>query len=442
MSNRIHTAVVLGAGKSGHGAARLLRSQGAEVWLLDESDVSTAVAEEPGIHLQSGKEVFPKRDFDVAIVSPGFALSHPWVEAARCQAGEMVAELEWGWRHLEARCVAVTGSNGKSTLVKWIAETWARAGYSVVAAGNYGRSVCDVALQTDPLDWLILEVSSFQLETVSRFRPDMACCTNVFPNHLNRHGDLETYARLKARLFAQQGEGDTAFVPPPLLDDFKSWSGGAGKWTTFGVTPGADYSASDGKVASPHGQETDFSGTPFGGVGAGSTAAAMIGLCEAAGVDPALAVEVAKDFVPLPHRLQVIGRERGITYMNDSKATNLAATAHALQSITAPVRLIAGGVAKEKDFEILNKVLTTRVKSAYIIGNSAEEMSSAWSNAVSCELCGTLDKAVERARDDARDGEVILLSPGCASFDQYRSFEERGEHFIRLVALYTGKETS
>ena len=440
-------ALILGAGLSGLSAAQLLCAEGADVTVLDtrqESELTQAHArlKDMGAHTRFGPGPFPQDDYDLCVVSPGIPASSEWVRTAFARCGEVIPEMELGWRHARVRTIAVTGSNGKSTAVKWCVESLQRAGRKSLAAGNYGVPVSTVALDKPELDWLVIEVSSFQLETVRAFRPDIGVLLNVYPNHLDRHGTWSAYLDAKARLFAHARESDTCLVPLNWLEECQTRSAGRGQWKTFGTEPEATYSARAGRVYRGDEALLDLSGTLFGQSGMADTACAVIGALDAAGIDVRYAAQAAETFEALPYRVQEIAVIDGVRYINDSKSTNLAAIAHALRGVQGPVRLIAGGLAKEKDFESLKRGLSECVKCVYLIGKSAEQMCSVWSRDVPCVICHTLDAALTRSRNDAQAGEAIVFSPGCASFDQFRNYEERGEHFTRRVIDLAGKGTS
>ncbi len=440
----VKTALVLGAGISGCGAARLLAAEGAQVTLADQRsaaalDWNPADWRDQPVEVRFGQELWPAGDYDVVVVSPGIPEDAEWVRTAREQVPEVVSELEWGARRIKGRIMAVTGSNGKSTAVKWLAEALNGNGTRAVIAGNYGRSVCEAVLQEPAADWWVLEVSSFQLETVQTLRPDAACLTNLFPNHLDRHSSFEAYAALKARLFARMSAGMAAWVPPEWLATMQA-GGGTPDWHTFGETTDCRCRYADSCVYIEDRCVADLQAC--GPALRTPVAAAVVGMGDWAIHDAAAAVEAARHFEPLPHRLEPVGTIDGVTYINDSKATNLAALRFALERIDRPVRLIAGGRAKEGGFKKLKEVLEDRVKCVYCIGNVAKQMYSAWSPTVACRHSGTLPVALEEATADACSGEVILLSPGCASFDQFRNYVERGERFAQWVRERTGNSRS
>ena len=436
MTKKIKHALVLGLGASGRGAVRLLLAEGVPVTAVDAQPVCDAARslEKDGAHVLAGCSELPGGSFDLAVVSPGIAEDHPWMTSLKERGIPCISELELGWSRCRGRVWAITGSNGKSTLVKCCADSLAKAGRRARIAGNYGLSFCEqVAADPSADDW-VLEVSSFQLETVCRFRPDIGILLNVLPNHLDRHGTMHHYLELKLRMFARMRPKDVCIVPAPL-----AWACGRSA-VTFGPEEAAQFRWLDGRVVHDGKPVADFMGTLFDNDVMGPSLAALSAAFAGAAVDLRFAEEAIRSFDPLPHRMQPAGAARGVEFVNNSKATNIAALAASLQMTGKPVRLIAGGQAKEERFEEIKDLLAKRVQSAYLIGRDSEKMSSAWSGAVPCSLCGNLEQAVRAAWADARHGEVVLLAPACTSYDQFRDFAERGEQFMRLAAALV-KET-
>lgn len=439
------TALVLGCGRSGAGAARLLAREGAQVVVVDaqrspELEQRATILRDAGMAIELGATSLPAGDFDVCVVSPGIPDSSAWVTDAKARGLYCVSELELGWSRLTCPVIAVTGSNGKSTAVKWLAESLDAAGHVSVIAGNYGVSVCETAMSAAGISHAVLEVSSFQLETVDQFRPRVGVLLNVLPNHLDRHGDMDTYMALKARLFAQMGEHQAAVVREDLAPRIRELSGARTHWITFGAGRTAEYRYDAGRILHSGERIADLSNTIFANDILGVTAAGVVAGLRALNVPERFAVDAARRFEPLPHRMQKVAQIKGVTFVNDSKATNLAALEAAVRMAGGRVRLIAGGLAKETDFKRVKEILAERVASVYLIGKSAEGMFSAWSASVPCNMCGTLDKAVQAAWSDAKPDETILLAPGCASFDQFRNYEERGETYVGHIRDLAGEE--
>ncbi len=434
--HRFGTALILGYGRSGRAAERMLREEGAQTHVVSRETAGDA---ELALLLE-------ETPFEVCIVSPGFGLDHPWVCAVRDARIPLLSELELGWSRLKGKTIAVTGSNGKSTAVKWICEALQQAGMKAAIGGNYGVPACETVLDHPDLDWLVLEVSSFQLETVVEFRADVAVVLNVLPNHLDRHGSMDVYWRTKARIFGSPSSpGDACIVPVEWLERFRNALAGDRQWISFGARQDADYRFQDGVVHHDGGEVLEIGGTLFDSPVIGNcTGAAVAAVTVAAGI-PREAVEAAaRQFKPLPHRMQKLGEIDGVGYINDSKATNLAAMAAALSSVRGGVHLVAGGLPKETDYTFVKEILAERVRRIYLIGQASRAMYQAWDGVCPCVECGTLEKAFSNARNAAKAGETILLSPGCASFDQFRSFEERGECFGTLFrnAIHAGGDAS
>ena len=419
---RYCNALVLGYGRSGKAAERMLQAEGCDTTVLARETAS-----------DNDLNRLLEREFDVCIVSPGFALSHPWMVSIRRAGIPLLSELELGWSRFNGKTVAVTGSNGKSTAVKWIHETLGEAGLKSAIGGNYGIPACEAVLEHPDAEWLVLEVSSFQLETVRDFSPDIAIILNILPNHLDRHGSMEAYRQAKARIFGPAGAKGTAIVPGNLLEILRAEVPVERTWLSFGAEKGADYRFEVGKVLKEGEIVLDLAGTGFDSPIIGAcTGAAVAAFIDTADLPSGVAETAARRFKPLPHRLQKIGELDGVAYVNDSKATNLAAMAAALQSTGSNIHLIAGGLPKESDYTFVKEMLAERVRSIYVIGQASRAMYEAWNGVCPCVECGTLDKAFETAQKAARAGDTILLSPGCASFDQFSCFEERGERFEKL----------
>ena len=435
---RYQRALVCGLGASGVAAARLLRAEGAEVCAADERETadnlaSAAALAALGCAVVLGARTPPAGDFDVAVASPGLPAAGPFLTAVAQRGIPLLAEMELGWSRFRGRTIAVTGSNGKSSVVKALAECLAAAGRRAAPCGNYGMPVCQ-AVAESALDWLVIEASSFQLETCAEFRPDVAVLLNVLPNHLDRHGTLEAYARLKARMFARQGAGDVALTPPEWRERFRSWSGGGGRWATFGADESCDFRHAPHRLAEGGGAEIDVAGSYFDNEVLGPNAAALFGAARAAGVPPATVGATLRGFRSLPHRAEPVGEFGGVLYVNDSKATNLSALIASVRMQARPVWLIAGGRPKEADFSAAQPTLRARVRGAFLIGEAAPAMAASWGATVPCETCSTLARAVAAARRAARPGDVVLLAPACTSYDQFRAYGERGDAFRKFAS--------
>ena len=430
------TALVLGYGRSGRAAERLLIAEGTTVIVLTEE-----ISGMPEVYA-----VLEENVFDICIVSPGFSFSHPWILAVRERDIPLLSEVELGWSRFGGKTIAVTGSNGKSTAVKWIYEMLQHANVTAAIGGNYGIPACEVVIDHANLEWLVLEVSSFQLETVQNFHVEIAVLLNVLPNHLDRHETMEIYRRTKMRIFGSSSfSGGVCLVPVELLEKVKEGMGSTERdWISFGADPKADFFFRDGQVFKGSDPVLDLTGTRFDSPVLGAcTGAAVAAVAHACGVSYTAAITTARHFDPLPHRLQRLGTLKGVTYVNDSKATNFSAMAVGLECCGQSIHLIAGGLPKESNYNFIKEILAERVRRIYLIGQVSRVMYQAWNEVCSCVECGTLEVAFSTAQSVAQSGETILLSPGCASFDQFRSFEERGERFraLFLAAVQSGGDT-
>lgn len=431
-------ALILGLGKSGEAAADLLLSEGTRVTVVD--DQSNAVVRERGSRLRQrqagvvlGTKELPPGDYDLCVVSPGIAARSPWIASVHEQAVPFISELELGWSRWRGPVLAVTGTNGKSTAAKWCHEALLEAGYTSGIAGNYGVPVSRIALDAPGSDWLVVEVSSFQLETIRDFRPDIGIFLNIYPNHLDRHECMSSYMKAKASFFSHTRPSDACIVHEDIASAIRNISGGQGAWITFGPSDGADYTWQKHHVMRNDKVLISLRHTLFDNAVMGPSAAGVVAGLEAARVNPLYANRALQRFQPLPHRLRKLGRFNDVSYINDSKATNMASLKAALRITEGPIRLIAGGTAKEKDFTFVKELLAELVSSVYLIGKSADTLKAAWSGIVPCVECGDMETAVRKAWNDALKGDTILLSPGCASFDQFSSYEERGNTFETIV---------
>lgn len=352
-------ALVIGYGRSGKSAEAVLKARGDNVTVVDGQDI--------------------------VVVSPGV---------------RVMSELEFGVRELRARGVrllAVTGSKGKSSVVKIVSDAINLGGSTCVPCGNYGLPVSEVA-RMDPLPaWAVVEVSSFQMETTN-LPPDAfaaAVVLNLQEDHLDRHGCVAVYHGLKRGLLAM--------TPHPIADD------------------------------APCGDVSLLAGSYFDNDILRTNGARAIALMRVAGLADETIRQAFATFAPLPHRMNLVGTFGGVRCIDDSKATSLAALAAGVTMAGAGIRLIAGGLPKGDDPNSVCELLTNRVKKVYLIGQCAEAFAVAWKSVVDCEICGTMDKAVQTAMREAANGETLLLSPGTASFDQFKSFGERGDVFAGLV---------
>ncbi|MGE5274755.1 MAG: Mur ligase family protein [Verrucomicrobiota bacterium] len=391
-------AVVLGAARSGRAAAALLDRHSVEVVLVDR-----AIGNDGDASVLDGA--------DLLVKSPGVPRENALVVAAESAGLPIWSEVELGYRLLPNPILGVTGTNGKTTTTEWLGAMFRAAGRAVAVAGNVGTALSGVDAPVDA--WIVCELSSFQLEDVHDFRPRVAVLLNLEPDHLDRHGTFEVYRDAKLRIFENQLAEDAAVVPRGLD-------------SVPGAATRIEFSADDDLPAEP--------GLPGGHNR--ENAAAATAAARAAGIPDDAIAEALRTFPGVPHRLEAVAELGGVRYVNDSKATNAAAARRALSSYDVPLHVILGGSRKGESFDELAREVHGR---AYLIGETAGELAEALDRAgVPYVACGDLPAAVAVAAEAARPGEVVLLSPACASYDQFRDFEHRGEEFRRLVQNLSG----
>ena len=430
--------LVVGLARSGISAALALRARGEEVIGCDAgASTDPALAQAAGRLSRAGVEVHLDASGDAIaarartlIKSPGVPANAPIVVAARGRGMPVLGEVELAWRLVDNEFVAVTGTNGKTTTTEWIGHIHREATLPVAVVGNVGTPATSLVGEVAADATVVCEVSSFQLEDTEAFAPEAAVLLNLEPDHLDRHGSFERYVAAKLKIFANQGPDDIAVV----ADDLALEGVGGARRVRFGATAAAAMSLRDGELywgGRPLLHEREIS---LPGAHNRANAMAAAAVCLARGVDAGHVARGLATFAGVAHRLELIAVRDGVSYVNDSKATNVASTVVGLRSYAGGVRLIAGGTGKQQDFTPLASLVAQRCAAVYLIGEASDEIATALAPAeVEIHRCGTLEAALEAARRGARPGDTILLSPACASFDQYDNFEARGDHFRALV---------
>ncbi|MBI5814483.1 MAG: UDP-N-acetylmuramoyl-L-alanine--D-glutamate ligase [Nitrospinae bacterium] len=436
-------ALVIGLARSGVAAASLLASRGAAVTVTDMKKAEdlgefsmalpSSVAQKLGGHEGIGPE-----GFDLAVISPGVPWDAPFPAAVRRAGVEMISEMELGSRHIGAPMIAITGANGKTTTTTLAGRMMEAAGKRTFVGGNIGAPLCGAAGKD--YDWIVAEVSSFQMEGVKTFRPKVSAVLNVTPDHMDRHKTMQAYAALKAAIFKNQGEGDTvilnaedgvtlSFNPPAGAQTL--WFGHAchgwqGAWIENGAAV-ADMGAgkiklfdlADLKVPGSHNVEN-------------ALAASLAAL--AAGASPHAVAEVIKGFTGLPHRMEIVDVVNGVTFINDSKGTNTDASIKSLSGYFKNVVIIAGGSSKGADFGAFADTIRRHAKGAVLIGKTAPQIQSALGGFSPAQRASDMREAVRAAAAMCAEGDTVLLSPACASFDMFNNYEHRGDVFRAAVA--------
>jgi UDP-N-acetylmuramoylalanine--D-glutamate ligase len=431
--------LVIGLARSGIAASLVLRARGAEVIgcdagasddpvLVDAARRLSAAGVE--VHLDASGDVFAARA-GTLIKSPGVPQSAPAVRAARERRLPILGELELAWRLLGNEFIAVTGTNGKTTTTEWIGHIHREAGLPVAVAGNVGTPLAALVGELPPDATVVCEASSFQLGDTLAFSPEAAVLLNLSPDHLDRHPSFEDYVSAKLRIFANQGNDDVALVPVDLeVEDI----GGCARRVCFGSAPEAELADRSGYLWWDTQPLIAVEELALPGEHNRQNAIAAAGVCLARGVDRDAVVAGLRSFGGVAHRLELIDVVDGVAYVNDSKATNVASTIVALRAYPAGVHLIAGGRGKQQDFSPLAPLVAERCRAVYLIGEAAGELADTFEEtAVPLHRAGDLPTALSLAREAASPGDTVLLSPACASFDQYRDFEARGDDFRALV---------
>jgi len=438
--------LVVGLGKSGLAAARFLKERGARVTVSDARP-ATLIAELPtlldeGFMVEAGSHgLLTFRRQDLIVVSPGVPADVPELVQVRALGMHIIGELELGVEYLQGEIIAITGSNGKTTTTTLVGEILKAAGMPTLIGGNIGLPVTAMVAESTPETWSVLEVSSFQLETVETFKPKIAMVLNITPDHLDRHGTFENYWAAKARITEFQ-----------TADDFLVLNAEDVKTQLVAAKTKAQIFWFSGKRrikqgAFVHGDSIFFlskeSGMPepimpvaeIPLAGAHNVENVLAAVCAAklAGVDTATIRSAVGAFKAVEHRLEFVRDLDGVRYFNDSKATNVDATVKAVESFAGGIHLILGGKDKDSDYTVLALLLRERVKTVITIGSAAEKIERELAGLVKIESAETMDRAVAYAHSVAAAGDTVLLAPACASFDQFENYGHRGRVFKELV---------
>jgi UDP-N-acetylmuramoylalanine--D-glutamate ligase len=436
---------VVGLARSGFAACKALLERGAAVTATDRAAAETLQVDlgwlaargarvETGAHSRSHF-----LETDLIVVSPGVPTDLPLLRAAQARGVPVWGEVELAWRLTPARFLGITGTNGKSTTTSLVGAMLQAGGLPCVVAGNIGLALCEVVTRLSAADWVVAELSSFQLETIVAFRPRVAVLLNLAPDHLDRYPGVESYYAAKARIFLNQTAEDVAVLnadDPLALEHARSAQ-------SYPLLFSRTRLLGDGAFLRHGRLVVRRSGTlepvcevdriRIQGVHNVENSLAAAAAAAAAGVPSAALARALQDFPGLPHRLELIAEIRGVRYVNDSKGTNVGAVQKSLESYGRGVVLIAGGKDKGGDFRPLRPLVAGRVKRLLLIGQARATMREQLAGACPTEELPSLAAAVARAADIAGAGDTVLLSPACASFDMFRDFEDRGEAFRRAV---------
>jgi UDP-N-acetylmuramoylalanine--D-glutamate ligase len=439
--------LVVGLGRSGRAAALFLRDRGARVTVSDTSSAAALEREIPalldaGIMVEAGGHgLLTFRRQDLIVVSPGVPYDTPELIQVRAFGLSVIGELELASRFLQGQVAAITGSNGKTTTTALLGKIFADSGRPTLVGGNIGTPVIELVAQSASSTMTVLEVSSFQLETVEEFCPHIAVVLNITPDHLDRHGTFEAYAAAKARITGQQTDSDFLVLngedTPTQIIAGKTraqvfWFSGRRpiKRGTFVHGESVLFLPREGGRPEPVMPVAEI---PLRGAHNVENVLAAVCAARLGGVAAESIRASVQGFKAVEHRLEFVAAVRGVEYYNDSKATNVDATRKALEAFPGHVHLILGGKDKDSNYAEMAELVRARVKIVYTIGSAAEKIERQLAGVVKMERAGTLDAAVRRAAEDAVAGDVVLLAPACASFDQFENYEHRGRVFKELV---------
>ncbi|MEG0333281.1 MAG: UDP-N-acetylmuramoyl-L-alanine--D-glutamate ligase [Akkermansia sp.] len=420
---------VLGAGRSGQAAARLALHHGANVCIFDSSDAVTNIPE--GVNFIGGATETDGHEYaaDLVVISPGIEANCPFTRSFLDCAEELIGELELACRFYSGKIIAITGTNGKTTTTALLEKILLKAGKKAVACGNFGVPVSELLLRDEIPEILALEASSFQLETVKQFHADIAIWLNFAPDHMDRYTSVEDYYNDKLHIFDNQTSDDYAIIRVgetlPLLR--------ARVETFSSVESFGTLSYSDGQINEGHQPLLDLRGTTMAQSHNAENVMAALLACRALGVSTEIVAETLRDFSPPGHRCEVVKILDGVTWMNDSKSTNLHSTEAALRSQTTKVVLIIGGKDKGLDYAPLKPLLAEKVRACIVFGQIKDQLFDVFAPVVPSSKLDDVEGCVNAARDLARPGDVVLFSPGTSSFDMFTGYVQRGQVFRDAV---------
>jgi UDP-N-acetylmuramoylalanine--D-glutamate ligase len=436
---------ILGLARSGVAAAYKIKSMGGSAFLSDmkpESEMPDASILKNDFECEFGIHSDRLLSCDEWIVSPGIPLTAPIIQKGRSHKITMISELEFGFqiKAADSCLIAVTGSNGKSTTASLIAHIINQSGKNCLLAGNIGDAFCGFPIEKPGYDYIVLEVSSFQLDLIDTFKPDIALLLNITPDHLNRYATFNDYALSKMSVFRNQTSHEHAIinlddtVTEGLAEMIKPQKHYFSLKPVLNSNPTPDAYLDRCFIMFGNGKSTfSIHDLLIKGPHNWANVMASILACELAGIPVSKIVEGLKTFKSLNHRLQYVETINGVSFYNDSKATNTDSVKYALLSFEQPIRIIMGGSDKGEDFAVLTDLLTQHAKKVYITGATADKMRQAWFGKLPIIVINDFEESVRTAFKESMTGDNIVLSPACASYDKFRNFEYRGETFINIV---------
>ena len=432
--------VILGGGESGVGAARLAQAKGHQVFLSDQGELKAAYQAELNEHhipFETGKHTLERiLAADEIIISPGIPEKSELVQAIKKQGISLISEIEFAARYTDAKLIAITGSNGKTTTTLLTYHLLKEAGFRVGLAGNIGHSFAKQVMEQS-FDWYVLEISSFQLDRCFEFSPDIAVLVNITPDHLDRYDyKFENYIHSKFRIFQNAKAANTCIYwgDDEVIQQYKSLIPGHAQVQEIHFAPAqGSATITDEEIIFEDGSIQRASAPIQGPHNAMNMSAAILA-AKSAGVSWESIVKHLPSFQNAPHRLEPCGNWQGVQFINDSKATNVDAVYYALNSFTKPIILIIGGVDKGNDYGVLDELVKNRVKGIVCLGTDNSKLEAHFGKSVALfAQTNQIENAIKQAMEWAHSGDIILLSPACASFDLFKNYEDRGDQFKATV---------
>ncbi|HEV3209580.1 MAG TPA: UDP-N-acetylmuramoyl-L-alanine--D-glutamate ligase [Chthoniobacterales bacterium] len=426
-------AAVLGLGSSGEAAGRLLRAYGAQVTVLDSGTPDPEKVrslQQLGISVITGPSAdVAEADYDLAVLSPGIGPFAPIVKNFLRQGASFTGELELSSRFCRRPIVAITGTNGKTTTTQLIAAMLNAGGLRTLACGNIGTPFAEAVQRQEKFDVFAVEVSSFQLETISTFRPNVAVWLNLTPDHLDRYRSMEEYRAAKLRIFENQKASDYAVTN--RADDLPLLAARQIRFSAY--SKDCDITLKSNTILFRGKSILNVEETNLSSIHNIENLMAALGTAYAFNLTWEKARQGSVGYTVLPHRCEQVGEIDGVRFINDSKATNLDALAKALESQSHPVVLLAGGKDKGFEFDTLEEIVRAKVTHAVLIGEMADRIFKSWSRVVPCSIANSLRDAVIEARRCSKRGDVVLFSPGTSSFDMFKNYADRGNQFREII---------
>lgn len=436
--------VVVGMGKTGVATARFLGSKGSHVMVVDEKSPDSwdeqfkSIANEKWLEVGSYNSGI-LQGANMVVPSPGIPPYNDILVAAVREKIPVISEIELAYRFLRKPLVAVTGTNGKTTTTSLLGEIFKRSGKKVFVGGNIGNPLIEYAGTAQEEDFIIAEISSFQLQWIEKFRPLVALLLNITCDHINYHGSFEEYRRIKAGIFSNQTESDFAVLnaeDPAQGALESSIHAKIAKFSSAGVVPKGTYLKNDNIVFNMFDGSQELyplSMIKIPGLHNVENVMAAVMAARFCGCSRDSIIAAVADFRGLSHRIEYAGEKKGIKFFDDSKGTNVGSVVRALDTFSEPVILLLGGRDKDGDFDTLQPVLKKKAKKVVLFGEARDRIESLIGNEIPSEKSKTLGEAIVSSYQNAKTGDVVLLSPGCASFDEFRNYKERGDFFKEVV---------